>query len=173
MTIGICASPRSTSVLYRSAIHLSRRRVRFGATPAAAAWQVSGGNVLETGHSGPALAVHSEPPATGGEGGLRPYGANHRATCPDRGTIDCSASPRDYPRSIHSRQSHSGSWTAPRQWRVKSAAILDEPSTPEICDRPIRGRLTRPDSKMAGEDPAIYDIPRIVVRKVFKRIRIA
>ena len=56
---------------------------------------------------------------------------------------------------------------------VKSAAILDEPSTPEICDRPIRGRLTRPDSKMAGEDPAIYDIPRIVVRKVFKRIRIA
>src|SRR3982751_6909378 len=28
-------------------------------------------------------------------------GANHRAKCPDRGTIDCSASNRDYPRSIH------------------------------------------------------------------------
>src|SRR3954454_10692938 len=27
--------------------------------------------------------------------------ANHRAICPDRGTIDCSASPRDYPRSTY------------------------------------------------------------------------
>ena len=149
----------------------SKMTVGYGATPAAAASQVSGGNVLETGHSGPALAVHSEPPATRG-GGLKPYGANYRATCPDRGTIDCSASPRDYPRSIHSRQSHLGSWTAPRQRRVKSAAILDEPSTPEICDRPIRGRLTRPDSKMAGEDPAMYNIPRVAGCRVVMRIRV-
>src|SRR4051794_36068152 len=64
---------------------------------------------------------------------------------------------------------------APKSQAVFTQAgpILDEPSTPEICDRPIRGRLTRPDSKMAGEDPAMYNIPRVAGCGVFRRIRIA
>ena len=38
-------------------------------TPAAAAWQVSGRNLPETGQSGVALAAHLEPPPLFGEGG--------------------------------------------------------------------------------------------------------
>jgi hypothetical protein len=38
--------------------------VRNGAAPAAAAWQLSGGSVPETGRSGPPLAALAEPPPT-------------------------------------------------------------------------------------------------------------
>src|SRR4051812_13039544 len=43
-----------------------------------------------------------------------------------------------------SRRSPSGSWVPPNR-RAKLAAMPDKPSTPEICDRPGRGRVAERD----------------------------